>query len=89
MNSALTNDPEFILPAYDLGAVLQWNIGPWSLRGVSMNVGLDEDEDEAFDNSTNLEMDGSYNYVGGQIGYSIHSWLGDGSMNDDAFFNAP
>ena len=44
-----------------------------------MNVGYDEDEDEAFGRLTDREISDNYDYVGAEIGFSIRTTLGDGN----------
>ncbi|MCG6868104.1 MAG: carbohydrate porin [Gammaproteobacteria bacterium] len=65
MNEALTNAANVFLPSYDIGAALEWEIGPWALRGVYMNVG----ENEAGNN---------FDYYGLELGVTLDSALGEG-----------
>lgn len=65
MNSALTNGPNVFLPSYDMGAALQWDDGPWSLRAVLMNIGENDDGN-------------NYNFYGLQAGYRVNNTLGTG-----------
>jgi hypothetical protein len=66
MNEALVNGPNAFLPSYDTGGALEWNSGPWSLRGVVMKVN---------------ENDGGndYTFYGAQLGYTLQSELGEGN----------
>jgi porin len=66
LNSALTNGPNVFLPSYDLGVALQWDDGPWSLRGVLMDIGENDDGN-------------NYSFYGLQAGYSANNKLGAGN----------
>jgi porin len=66
LNSALTNGPNVFLPSYDLGVALQWDNGPWSLRGVLMDIGENDDGN-------------NYSFYGLQAGYSVNNKLGAGN----------
>lgn len=66
MNSALTNGPNVFLPSYDLGAALQWDNSAWSLRGVVMDIGENDDGN-------------NYSFYGLQAGYSVNNQLGAGN----------
>jgi porin len=66
MNSALVNGPNVFLPSYDLGVALDWTGRHWSVRGVYMNVG-ENDDGNAFD------------FVGMQVGYRADTPLGEGN----------
>lgn len=66
MNSALTNGPNVFLPSYDIGFALEWDLGRWSLSGVLMNIGENDDG-----NNTN--------YYGLQAEYQHNSKLGTGN----------
>lgn len=66
MNSVLTNGPNVFLPSYDLGVALEWNTGPWALRGVLMDVGENDDGN-------------SYSFYGVQAGYTVNNRLGAGN----------
>ena len=65
MNSALTNGPNVFLPSYDVGAALQWDDGPWSLRAVLMDIGENNDGN-------------NYSFYGVQAGYRVDTTLGTG-----------
>lgn len=43
MNEALVIGPGFFTPSFDLGGALEWASGRWSLRGVYMNVGENDE----------------------------------------------
>jgi len=66
MNSVLTNGPNVFLPSYDAGVALEWDAGPWSLRGVWMDVGENDDGND-------------YTFYGLQAGYSVSNSLGAGN----------
>jgi porin len=66
MNEALVNGPHAFLPSYDIGGALEWEIGPFSAKGVVMQVG-ENDEGKA------------YNFYGVQVGYTIETPIGKGT----------
>lgn len=66
MNAALVNGPNAFLPSYDTGGALGWNAGPWSLRGVVMNVNENDDGND-------------YTFYGAQLGYTLQSKPGEGN----------
>lgn len=66
MNPALTNGPNVFLPSYDFGAALEWDLGPWSLRGVYMDVGENDNGN-------------SFSFYGLQGGYAVSNRLGAGN----------
>ena len=66
MNPVLTNGPNVFLPSYDLGGALVWNYGSWSVRGVLMNIGENNDGN-------------NFNFYGLETGYSVSNTLGDGN----------
>lgn len=78
MNDAFVNDSQSVLPSYDWGAALQWDLGRWSLRAVLMNVGKD-DEKEEDGNITNKDISDEYGYFGAELGYSLETALGAGT----------
>lgn len=65
MNAALTNGPNVFLPSYDLGLALAWNRGPWSARGVLMDVGENDDGHR-------------FSFLGVETEYDVESELGSG-----------
>jgi porin len=69
MNSALVNGPHVFLPSYDLGGAVEWESGPFSAKGVYMNVG--ENDPATGDNN--------YNFYGVQAGYRLDTDLGEGN----------
>ncbi|MBW2429940.1 MAG: porin, partial [Deltaproteobacteria bacterium] len=66
MNSALVNGPNGFAPSFDIGGALEWQIGSWDITAVGMNVGENDDGN-------------NYNFLAGQIGYKINSFLGEGN----------
>jgi porin len=80
MNEALASNPEPILPSYDPGVALQWDVGAWSLRSLYMNVGKakEENEDRNKNRLTNRDFGDDYDYVGVEVGYAIQTRLGEG-----------
>jgi hypothetical protein len=66
MNEALVNAPNGFLPSYDIGGVFEWEISNFSVRGVGMNVGENDDSD-------------SYHFYGVQLGYTLSIPLGEGN----------
>jgi porin len=65
MNPALVNGPSGYVPSYDTGMALEWDGGPWSLRGVYMRV-------------DGPEPGQAHDYVGLQGGYRLTTSLGQG-----------
>jgi hypothetical protein len=66
MNEALVNAPNGFVPSYDIGGVFEWEISNFSVRGVVMNVGENDDGD-------------SYHFYGVQLGYTLSIPLGEGN----------
>ncbi len=69
MNSALVNGPHVFLPSYDTGGAVQWEYGPFTAKGVFMNVG--ENDPATGDNN--------YNFYGAQVGYRLETAMGEGN----------
>jgi hypothetical protein len=66
MNEALINNPIGFLPSYDLGGVLQWDMGGLSAKAIVMDVGGDED-------------DPGHHFYGAELGYRLDLGMGAGS----------
>lgn len=66
MNPALVNSPNAFLPSYDLGGALEWELGPFGLTSVVMNIGENDDSN-------------SFWYYGLQLGYTLGTNLGEGN----------
>jgi carbohydrate-selective porin (OprB family) len=67
MNEALVNGPSGYSPSYDLGAALEWDYGPWGLKGVYMNVNENDDGHD-------------YKFYALQVGYRAQTSLGEGNF---------
>lgn len=65
MNQALVNAPNGFAPSYDYGGAVEWDISDFSLRGVVMDVGENNDGN-------------AYYFFGFQAGYRLTSPLGTG-----------
>ena len=70
VNAALVNGPSSFLPSYDIGAAIEWEMGAFSVRGVTMALGSNGEEDE---------FDEPYNFYGMQFGYTVDFGLGEGN----------
>lgn len=66
MNEALVNGPSVFGPSYDIGGALEWGYQNFTVKGVIMQVGENND----------LR---SYQYYGAQVGYSLNTVLGEGN----------
>ena len=66
MNQALVNGPGGFAPSYDVGAAVEWEIGRFSVKGVSMGIGRNEDGN-------------SYNYYAVQM--AVHPEIAFGRGN--------
>jgi porin len=66
MNEALVNGPNAFVPSYDVGGALELDIGSWSVRGVAMQVGENDDGN-------------SFGFFGGQVGYHAETRWGEGN----------
>jgi len=70
MNAALVNGPSSFLPSYDIGAAIEWEMGAFSVKGVTMALGSNGEEDQ---------FDEPYNFYGMQFGYAVNFGLGEGN----------
>ena len=70
MNEALVNGPNAFLPSYDIGGAVEWEMGAFSVKGVAMALGTNDEEGE---------FEEPYNFFGLQFGYSIDFGLGEGN----------
>jgi predicted small secreted protein len=75
MNEALVNAPNVFLPSYDIGGVVKWGIGRFSITGVIMDVGEDEDNYSFFALGTTYTVDTS-------LGIGNYRVLIDGTSDD-------
>jgi porin len=66
MNEALVNAPNGFFPSYDIGGAIEWGVGNFSLKGVGMSIGENDDGR-------------SYGFYGYQLGYTLRSGLGEGN----------
>lgn len=66
MNGAFVNGPNVYLPSYDAGAAVEWTAGRWSVQGVFMNVGENDDGN-------------NYNFGGMEVDYRAKTRLGEGN----------
>jgi len=66
MNEALVNGPNAFLPSYDLGGALELDVGPWSARGVLMQIGENGDGNR-------------FTFWGAQLGYRVETRWGVGN----------
>jgi porin len=84
MNQALVNAPHAFLPSYDLGAVVEWEIDRFSVKGVAMAIGS---------NNREGTFDQPYNAYFTQFAYAANTGLGQGNyrfalgMSSDAYPN--
>jgi len=65
MNQVLTNAPNGFVPSYDLGGAVEWEFGQFTLKGVTMSVGENDDAR-------------SYQFYGAKLGYTLDTRLGEG-----------
>lgn len=70
MNEALVNGPNAFLPSYDIGGAIEWEIGPFSVKGAVMALGANGEEGE---------FEEPYNFYGIQFGYKVDFGLGEGN----------
>ncbi len=66
MNEVFVNGPNAFFPSYDIGGAFGWDIGPFALRAVVMNVGENDDGN-------------NYTFFGVQLSYTMSTPLGDGA----------
>jgi porin len=65
MNPVLANASNGFVPSYDLGGAVEWEIGRFTLKGVAMGVGENDDGE-------------SYQFYGANLGYTLETKLGEG-----------
>jgi len=66
MNEALVNAPNAFAPSYDIGGAVEWEYREFSVRGVVMGVGENDDGN-------------AYSFYGLQVGYALKTPLGEGN----------
>lgn len=67
LNEAFVNAPTAFLPSYDYGGAIEWDRGQWSVRGVIMAVGENDDGND-------------YTFYGLQIAHTKTNRLGEGTF---------
>jgi len=67
LNPALVNGPNGFAPSFDLGGAITWGFGNLYLNAVVMNIG---------ENESGV----SYNFYGGEVGYTLETGLGEGNF---------
>jgi len=65
MNAVLANAAHGFAPSYDMGGVVEWEFAHFTLKGVAMSVGENDDGR-------------SYQFYGTNMGYAIDTTLGAG-----------
>lgn len=65
MNQVLTNAPNGFVPSHDVGGAVEWEFGQFTLKGVAMSVGENDDAR-------------SYQFYGAKLGYTVGTKLGEG-----------
>jgi len=68
MNEALVNGPNAFLPSYDIGGAIEWEISGFSIKGVAMAMGTNDEQPAE-----------PYNFYGIQFGYNVDFGLGEGN----------
>jgi len=66
MNEALVNGPNAFAPSYDIGGAVEWAYSQFSVNGVVMGIGENDDGN-------------AYNFYGLQLGYALETPLGEGN----------
>jgi porin len=65
-NEIFVNSRNTFLPAYDAGGVIVWKIGNWTVSGVGMKVGENEDGN-------------AYDWYAAEVDYHLTTGLGEGN----------
>jgi len=73
MNEALVNGPNAFLPSYDTGGAVELKYHAFSVKGVFMNIGENDDGN-------------NFNFYGMQLGYNLRTSLGEGNYRINANF---
>ncbi len=68
MNEAFVNSSNTFVPSYDTGGVLEFDYGPFSMRGVYMNIGRNDN-------------DKNFHYGAIQLQYADENRFGEGLYN--------
>lgn len=66
MNQTLVNAPNGFVLSYDIGGAAEREVGSWDITAMGMNGGKNDDGN-------------NYNFFAAQIGYSLHTALGEGN----------
>lgn len=66
MNEALVNGPNVFAPSFDIGGAAELDLGNFSVRGVIMDIGENDDGN-------------SYHFYGLQLAYTLETSLGEGN----------
>jgi len=66
MNEGFVNSGGYNLGSYDAGAALEWELGDWTLTGLGMNIGENDDGN-------------NYNFWGAEVGYHPETAMGPGN----------
>lgn len=66
MNEALVNGPNGFFPSFDLGGAAELEIGNFSVKGVVMDIGENDDGN-------------NYHFYAFQLGYTLETSLGEGN----------
>lgn len=70
MNEALVNGPNAFPPSYDIGGAVQWTFNDFSINGVAMAMGSNDEDGD---------MEEPYNFYGVQLAYRLKTPLGEGN----------
>lgn len=66
MNAVLANAAQGFAPSYDMGGVVEWEFSQFTLKGVAMSVGENDDGR-------------SYQFYGANMGYVMDTMMGEGN----------
>ncbi len=66
MNEVFVNSNIYNLTSYDAGAALELEVGDWTLTGLGMNIGENDDGD-------------NFNFWGAEVGYHPETSMGQGN----------
>ena len=66
MNEAFVNAGNYNLPSYDAGGALEFGYGDWTLTGLGMNIGENDDGE-------------NFNFWGAEVGYHPETAMGPGN----------
>jgi hypothetical protein len=66
MSAALVNAPNGFFPSYDIGGVAEWDVGRFSLQGLVMSIGRNDDGK-------------AFTFYGVELSYTLNMPLGEGT----------